>query len=257
MKNQTIISVKTTNYETFEKYPNADFFREEFLHFALNNREFAFENDEDFEQAKTRLNDLNLDFQVFYKIILESDDELSCYGAVYVIFSSEPDLLKNDGNNRFVLNRKKIKGFDIRKDFKTDILVISNEMKTFLETIGINFNYIQIDSVGSNNYYLIKDIPELKNSPIPEADGVQESANKEFPGYYCTGTNGIVRLPIDAVEEIKEIKMIMSNHFYFKDIRYKESSSSFLCTGEIAYHLKQFLRAKPEQLEIFVPFLDD
>lgn len=254
------ISVDLINYDTFEPLTGAVEFEEIFKPFQGQTRsQFDFFKEEDLAQAIKQLTTYNLDYKSYYRIELDSNDELKNYPAVYIAFNAPKNPVLDVSENSISVNSKISK-----KNFHSHVYPWKNEEFIVLSKKGMEFfkkhipeiTFVEIkDNKGEMDYYLFDKIKTL-NSPrlYPEFCNVEPSPTIDGT-YIIKNHDGRFNLTEDSLKEINNAVFMREKSFSLNGKKYACGIPSYACTGEFAYKFSQHFNLDKDMCSLFIPTL--
>lgn len=254
------LSVDLIDYDTFEPLPGAEKFEENFKSFKGKLRSgFEFVNYKEFNTAINELQSSKLNFDLYYRIELENDEELKNYPAVYIVFNSPKNPILDISGDSILVNSK-ISKKNFHSHFypwkNEEFLVFSKKgMEFFKENIP-EITFVEIkDKKGTTEYFLLDKIKTLDSPRLyPESCSIEPSPTIEGT-YVIKKSDGRFNLKEDSLQEINKAVFMQEKSFSLDGRIYESGIPSYVCTGEFAYKFSQHFNLDKDMCSLFIPTL--
>jgi len=247
MKTYYLLVTELISLSTWEKYDGATLFEDEFKPFEESIDRYKFYDPTDLDEAEKRLTELNLAFERYYGVEIESDAEIKDHPAFYVIFSSQYEMVTLiDGKPTF--NPRKMKSRNFQQDTNHDVFAVTEKTKIFLETATHGFEFESLIDL-PKPFYQLTTIPELSfplvyhNTSIVEPSLYQE-------GKYSVTSDGRVTLEQDVLLEIAKHGLTISHSFKVGEVVYPNVYSIFIASGKFVSALKEQFNFNKESIYV-------
>lgn len=261
MKTIQIISVDLINYDTFEPLDGAVSFEANFKDFQGESRShFEFRDQGELDNAINELTASKLEYNLYYRVELESDEELKSYPAVHIAFNFPKHPVIQRRNDLLIVNSK-ISKKNFHRQFYPhlgiDHLLFSRKgMEFFKESIpNISFREIN-DSNRKTDYYLLDNIRTLQSPRIYPESCQAELSPLNNQTYNVKNSDGRITFSDDSLEEVKNAIFVKERSFSLNGEEYLSPSTWYLCTGEFAFGFSQYFNLQKEMCSLSIPTLN-
>lgn len=237
MKIYFVLSVETTNLETWQPFPGATEFIDEYAKFSDDKTYFRFTDEDIFNTAISFLEKNNLKFKRFYEVSFENDGEIKKYPVLLAAISSVyNELLKNGKINAKLFGKKNI----VREMPSQKIFCTGKAKDFFMEKVR-DLDFKKIDStVPDKSFYEITDLPKL-NYPLifKNAVGVNETPNYKDK-FAIVDPDGRMTFEAAAIDQIAINRISQCFDFSFNKKIYQSPVPWVVLSGEFAAELSGF-----------------